>query len=188
MDSRIISGDTHLEIPADRWTGRVPDRYRDRAPRTVRLENGADGFLIEGSPIRENAFDLYGGKGREHWGPNGQTYESTPGTKSAADRLACLDLDGVDAEILFPAVVTGPRAWRNIRDDAPYLAIVRAYNEFIAEEYAAFNPERLMPIGAIPASSVADAIVELSLLQGGRAGRRDALGVPVGQAAPDRRG
>ena len=65
---RYISGDTHLEVPAWRWTGRVPQKYRDRAPRTVRLASGADGFLVEGQPIREMAFDLYGGKGRDAWG------------------------------------------------------------------------------------------------------------------------
>ena len=158
---RFISGDTHLEVPAQRWTCRVPEEFRDRAPRTVRLANGADGFLIEGQPVRENAFDLYGGKGREAWGPFGQTYESTPGTASAKDRLKCLDLDGMDAEVLFPPVVTGPRAWRNVQDDDAYLALVRAYNEFVAEEYAAEAPERLLAIGVIPISSVADAIVEM---------------------------
>src|SRR5437868_114527 len=129
-DYKYVSGDTHLEVPAWRWTNRVPEKHRDRAPRTVRLPNGADGFLIEGRPIMENAFDLYGGKGRDHWGPFGQNYATTPGTASAEDRLKCLDLDGMDAEIMFPAVVTGPRAWRNIRDDEPYLAVVRAYNDF----------------------------------------------------------
>ncbi len=159
---RLISGDTHMEVPAWRWTNRVPEKFRDRAPRTVRLANGADGFLIEGSPVRETAFDLYGGKGRDEWGPSGQTYESTPGTAGAEDRLKCLDLDGLDAEIIFPAVGAGPRAWRNIRDDDAYLAVVRAYNDFIAEEYAAFAPDRLMPIGAVPMSSVPDAIVEMT--------------------------
>lgn len=158
---RIISGDTHLEVPAERWTRRVPAAYRDRAPRTVRLANGADGFLIEGSPVRENAFDLYGGKGRDAWGPFGQTYGETPGTASAADRLACLDLDGIDAEIIFPPVVTGPRAWRNIRDDEPYLAVVRAYNDFVAEEYAGYAPTRFYPMGVIPMAGVQTAIDEL---------------------------
>jgi predicted TIM-barrel fold metal-dependent hydrolase len=158
---RFISGDTHLEVPAQRWTCRVPEKFRDRAPRTVRLANGADGFLIEGQPVRENAFDLYGGKGREAWGPFGQTYESTPGTASAQDRLKCLDLDGMDAEVLFPPVVTGPRAWRNVQDDDAYLALVRAYNEFVAEEYAAEAPERLLAIGVIPVASLAEAIVEM---------------------------
>ncbi len=156
-----ISGDTHLEVPAQRWTRRVPEKFRDRAPRNIRLANGADGFLIEGQPVRENAFDLYGGKGRDAWGPFGQTYESTPGTASAQDRLKCLDLDGMDAEVMFPAVVTGPRAWRSVRDDDAYLALVRAYNDFIAEEYAAEAPDRLIPVGVIPAASVAKAIEEM---------------------------
>jgi predicted TIM-barrel fold metal-dependent hydrolase len=158
---RYISGDTHLEVPAQRWTCRVPEKYRDRAPRTVRLANGADGFLIEGQPVRENAFDLYGGKGRDAWGPFGQTYESTPGTASAEDRLKCLDLDGMDAEVIFPPVVTGPRAWRNVQDDDAYLALVRAYNDFVVEEYAAIAPERLLAIGVIPMASVSSAIEEM---------------------------
>jgi predicted TIM-barrel fold metal-dependent hydrolase len=158
---RYISGDTHLEVPAWRWTNRVPEKYRERAPRTVRLANGADGFLVEGQPIREMAFDLYGGKGRDQWGPTGQSYESTPGTASAADRLACQELDGMDAEITFPAVVSGPRAWRYIRDDDAYRAVVRAYNEFIAEEYAAYAPDRFFPIAAIPMISVGDSIEEM---------------------------
>jgi predicted TIM-barrel fold metal-dependent hydrolase len=158
---RYISGDTHLEVPAQRWTCRVPERYRDRAPRTVRLANGADGFLIEGQPVRENAFDLYGGKGRDAWGPFGQTYESTRGTASAEDRLKCLDLDGMDAEVIFPPVVTGPRAWRNVEDDDAYLALVRAYNQFVAEEYAAESPSRLLAIGVIPMSSVENAVHEM---------------------------
>lgn len=158
---RYISGDTHMEVPAWRWTGRVPERYRDRAPRVVRLANGGDGFLIEGQPVREMAFDLYGGKGRDQWGPFGQTYESTPGTASPEERLECLDRDQMDAEIIFPPVVTGPRAWRSIRDDAAYLAVVRAYNDFVAEEYAAFAPERFFPMGVVPATNVRDAIEEM---------------------------
>lgn len=158
---QYISGDTHLEVPAQRWTVRVPERYRDRAPRTVRLANGADGFLIEGQPVRENAFDLYGGKGRDAWGPFGQTYDSTPGTASAADRLKCLDLDGMDAEVLFPPVVTGPRAWRSVQDDDAYLALVRAYNEFLAEEYAAESPDRLLAVGVIPVVDVSAALEEM---------------------------
>jgi predicted TIM-barrel fold metal-dependent hydrolase len=159
---RYISGDTHMEVPYDRWTGRVPERWRDRAPRNVRLPNGADGFLIEGSAIRENAFDLYGGKGRDEWGPFGQSYESTPGTMSAADRVRCQDLDRMDAEIIFPPVATGPRVWHNIRDDEPYRAVVRAYNDFIAEEYAGFAPDRLFPMGVIPMTNVQDAILEMN--------------------------
>lgn len=158
---KIISGDTHMEVAPERWTVRVPERYRDRAPRRVRLSNGADGMLVEGNPIRENAFDLYGGKGRDNWGPFGQTYESTPGTASAEDRLKCLDLDGMDAEVIFPAVATGPRLWRSIRDDDAYRACIRAYNDFIAEEYIAYAPDRFIPMATMPAINVRETIEEM---------------------------
>src|SRR5215469_5346524 len=44
---KCISGDTHLEIPNERWTHRIDKQYRDRAPRTIRLEGGADATVFE---------------------------------------------------------------------------------------------------------------------------------------------
>jgi len=37
---RLFSADSHLEISPERWTERVPVKYRDRAPRLVKLANG----------------------------------------------------------------------------------------------------------------------------------------------------
>jgi hypothetical protein len=31
----FISSDTHLEVLPERWTGRVPARYRDQMPRAL---------------------------------------------------------------------------------------------------------------------------------------------------------
>jgi len=59
---RYISGDSHLEIDAKWWVGRVPQKYRDQAPRLVRLPDGSDAWAIEGQPLRQVPFDLYGGK------------------------------------------------------------------------------------------------------------------------------
>jgi predicted TIM-barrel fold metal-dependent hydrolase len=58
-------------------------------------------------------------------------------------------------------VATGPRVWRNIRDDEPYKAVVRAYNDFVAEEYAQYAPDRLFPMGVIPMSGLQDALTEM---------------------------
>jgi hypothetical protein len=59
---RYISGDSHLEIDAKWWVDRVPKQYRDQAPRLVRLSDGSDAWAIEGQPLRQVPFDLYGGK------------------------------------------------------------------------------------------------------------------------------
>lgn len=159
-----ISGDTHLEVPTWRWTPRVPEKYRDRAPRTVRLANGSDALLVEGQPLRENANDMYGGKG-ESWRPTGNNYDNTPGTGTPEERLKCLDTDGMDAEVMFHSVVHGPRTWRSIRDDSVYQACIRAYNDFVAEEYSALAPDRFFPMGVIPQTNLRDAMEEMAHCQ-----------------------
>ena len=79
---RYVSGDSHLEIDSKNWVDRVPREHRDRAPRLVRVADGGDAWMVEGVPLRQNAADIYGGKGRDAWQPYGQRYDETPGTGS----------------------------------------------------------------------------------------------------------
>src|SRR5215510_10767983 len=44
---KMISGDSHLDFPPERWTQRMPAKWRDRAPRRIKLANGDDAFIIE---------------------------------------------------------------------------------------------------------------------------------------------
>ena len=158
---RYISGDSHLEVDSKRWVHRVAASFRDRAPRLVRMENGGDGWVIEGQAPRQVSADLYGGKGRDTWQPFGQTYEGTNGTGPPEQRLREQDQDGIDAEVLFPAQVSGPRYWRQIKDDDAYKAVVRGYNDWLAEEYCAIAPDRLIGMGVLPWTSVDDTIAEM---------------------------
>ena len=157
---RQISADAHLEVSPNRWRDRVPERYRDRAPRTIRLANGGDAILSEGNSLlklhKHNA-----GFAFEEWGTDRpMTYDLEPGAGSPEQRLRELDEDGVDAEILYPGV-GGRGLWSNIADDNAYHAVVRAYNDFIAEEYRSLNPDRLIPMGVIPERSLDKAIEEM---------------------------
>ena len=158
---QYISGDSHVEVDSARWVHRVEAKYRDRAPRLVRLPNGGDGWVIEGRAPREVSADLYGGKGRDVWQPFGQTYEGTAGTGPPEQRLREQDADGVDAEVLFPNQVSGPKFWRLIEDDDAYRAVVRGYNDWLAEEYCSVAPERLIGVGVLPWTSVDDTIGEM---------------------------
>ena len=181
---RYISGDSHVEVDSKRWVHRVDAKYRDRTPYVVRLPNGADAWVVEGSRPREVAADMYGGKGRDVWVPFGQTYDETPGTGPAEQRIAEQDTDGVDAEVLFPGQVSGPRFWRNIPDDDAYRAVVRGYNDWLAEEYCAVDPDRLLGIGVMPWTNVDDDIVEMEHCR--ELGLRAVLltGFPNGTAHP----
>ncbi len=156
-----ISADSHVEVPSERWTHRIVKKYRDQAPRTVRLEDGADGTVLGGLPPRQNPMDLYGGKGRDAWLPYGQRYDETPGTGSPKQRLAEQDMDKTDAEVLFPAVVTGPRYWVKLKDTGLQKAIFRGWNDWLAEEYCSYDRERFFGVGVIPATGIDDAVAEV---------------------------
>jgi predicted TIM-barrel fold metal-dependent hydrolase len=151
MKYRYISGDSHLEIDSKHWIDRIPSKYRDQAPRLVSQLDGGDAWIINNRIIRPAAAaDLYGGKGRDQYVPFGGKYEGTPGTGSPEQRVQEQEQDGIDAEVLFPSQQGGPKFWRRIADDAAYQAIVRAYNSWLAEEYCAVNPHRLIGVGILP--------------------------------------
>jgi len=68
----FISSDTHLEVLPERWTGRVPAKYRDKMPRTVAHPDGGDALYIEGAPLFQVAYlDLRAGRRSEDWQPFG---------------------------------------------------------------------------------------------------------------------
>jgi predicted TIM-barrel fold metal-dependent hydrolase len=183
---RYISGDSHLEIDSKHWIGRVPAQYRDLAPCLVRLPDGSDGWTINNKLARPAAAaDLYGGKGRDQYVPFGAKYEGTPGTGSPDQRVREQDQDGIDAEVLFPSQQGGPKLWRRIQDDDAYKAVVRAYNSWLAEEYCAVNPDRLIGVGILPLTyDVADTIEEMEYCA--KMGLKTVLlqGFPSGKAYP----
>jgi predicted TIM-barrel fold metal-dependent hydrolase len=183
---RYISGDSHLEIDAKHWTGYVPERFRAQAPRLVRQSDGSDRWLIGESISRPAAAaDLYGGKGRDVYVPFGARYEGTPGTGSPQQRIQEQDRDGIDAEVLFPSQQGGPKFWRRVEDQSAYKAIVRAYNQWLAEEYCAVNPERLIGVGILPLGcELSDVLAELEYCA--KAGFKTVLlqGLPSGKTYP----
>jgi predicted TIM-barrel fold metal-dependent hydrolase len=160
---RLMSSDGHLEVPPERWSQRVPQKYRDRAPRTIHLPDGGDALLMEGQPLLEaNFLDLRAGRPAGQWQPFGLKVEEAAGTGSPQQRVKEQDQDGLDAEVLFPAMVAGPAFWRNISHDEVYKSVIRAYNDWLAEDYCAVAPDRLIGMGVMPISNVDDAVAELT--------------------------
>jgi hypothetical protein len=126
----------------------------------VELDTGGQAWAIEGRPLRIQGLDLFGGKTYQEISPIKGRYDQTEGTGSAEQRLLEQDKDNIEAEVLFPGV-GGPTFWRGIGHDAAYKALIRAYNAFLIEEYCAVSPNRLLPMGLIPETTVDDAVAEL---------------------------
>jgi uncharacterized protein len=156
----LISSDSHLEIKPERWVHRVAEEHRERAPRTVHMSDGGEAFLIEGRPLQPvNLADNR--SGRADWRPIGMKVDDAAGAGGPDQRVQEMDVDGLDAEILFPANQRGYIMWRGIADDDAYRAIVRGYNDWLALDYCAYAPERLIGIGVIPSTNLDDALAEL---------------------------
>jgi predicted TIM-barrel fold metal-dependent hydrolase len=158
----LISSDGHLEVRPERWTPRMPAALRAQAPRTIKLPDGGDALLVEGNaPYPAPFLDLRAGRTNETWQPFGATVDDTAGNGPPEQRLREQEMDGLHAEVLFPNMQVGPRLWRTMTDDNAYRAAVRAYNDWLAEEYCPVAPDRLIGLGVIPWTNLDDAVAEL---------------------------
>lgn len=162
---KVISGDGHVETPPESWVKYMPEEHRDRAPRLIKLPKGGEAWLIEGQPLIPNGQNITGRgpvkvSGGTYYKPDGSAAE---GAGDAKQRLREQDLDGIDAEVLFPPVFAS-RAIEHIADKDVYRALIRAYNTFLARDYCAVAPDRLIGNGVVPTTGVDDAIAELEFL------------------------
>jgi len=165
---KVISADGHLEVPKEAWIKYMPEELRSRTPQLLRLRDGTEAWLVEGHPLIPIGPSLAGGvpqngKPITYFDPEGRP---APGTGDARQRLREQDEDGIDAEVLFPPILTG-HAVQSIADKDVYRAIVRAYNTFLIRDYCPVAPDRLIACGVIPTTGIADALAELQLCKDG---------------------
>jgi predicted TIM-barrel fold metal-dependent hydrolase len=155
---RVISADGHIDLNPDIWRDRVQAKWRDRAPKRVKMPNGSDAVVVDGG--KPNTIGITRSVRVPHAELAKQvpTFETCAGTGAPEQRLAEQDKDGVDAEVLFSQITF---VLRQAKDDALYLDLIRAYNEFLGEEYMAPAPDRILCMGCIPTTGVDDAIKEL---------------------------
>jgi predicted TIM-barrel fold metal-dependent hydrolase len=155
---RVISGDGHIDLNPDVWRNRVAAKWRDRAPKRVKMPNGSDAVVVDGGKPNTIGITRSVRVAHKDLAKQVPTFENSAGTGPPEQRVRELDQDGIDAEILFSQISS---VLRQAKDDDLYLDLVRAYNEFLAGEYMAAAPDRLIPIGNIPVTGVTDAVGEL---------------------------
>lgn len=159
---QLISGDGHVETPPDALLKYVPEKWHNRAPRLISLPTGGQGWLIEGRPLIQNGQNIAGRGPIKMSGASYFNEDGTPaeGAGNAAQRLREQDIDGLDAEVLFPPVFAS-RFIESISDKDVYRALIRAYNTFLAKDYCSVAPDRLIGNAAMPVTGVDDAVDEL---------------------------
>jgi uncharacterized protein len=158
---QVISADGHVETPPV-WTKYVPEEWQERAPRLISLPGGGEGWLIEGQPMLRNGQNI---TGRGPISFDVASYFKSDGSANdgagdAAQRLREQDEDGIDCEVLFPPVFAS-RFLEGIKDRDVYCSMIRAYNTWLAHDYCAVAPDRLIGNSVTPISTIDDAVDEL---------------------------
>ena len=169
----IISVDDHVQEPAKLWVERLSqNHWGERIPHTVRLPDGTERWLVDGAPLElggiASAAALMDDRNAEP-----QCWTNVPrAVYDPAERLKAMDVDGIDYSVLYPTVAgVGGEVLGRIADPELELDCVRAYNDWIIEEWAAASA-RFIPQCLAPLSSVKAAVREIE-----RAVRRGHRGV-----------
>lgn len=160
----IISADSHIAEPPDIFETRMPTNLRDRAPRLV-TNDGVSEWHVDGVDTVPLGRTLATGSGwhRSAKGPKLDGPVSWDGVLPAlhdpVERIKSQNVDSVDAEVLYPT----PALWdaiRQLRDPDLVVALVRAYNDWLAE-FCSHDPDRLLGLAKLPTTSVEAAGEEL---------------------------
>jgi hypothetical protein len=102
---KCISGDGHIDLNPDIWRDRVQAKYRERAPKRVKMANGSDAVVIDGG--KPNTIGITRSVRVAHTDLAKQvpTFETCAGTGSSQQRLDEQVQDGIDGEILTYAYI-----------------------------------------------------------------------------------
>jgi uncharacterized protein len=156
----IIDCDGHLVEPHDLWERWMPGPLKARAPRLVKDRYAATRILLEG-----RLYPQVEGKGKGFPGLPEAWYSIDAGggvtsheTTRPESRLRAMDTDRIDVAVLFPTLGLYTV---DARDPGLAVAICRAYNDWLAKEYVAANPRRLVGVAMISLRDVAEAAREL---------------------------
>ncbi len=142
----VISVDDHVLEPPTLFD-RVPARYADSAPELVQSQ-GRPAWRIGDQVHYLAGGDGTVGRPMSEWSANGMRWEDyRRGVFDVEARLRDMDLNGVWASLNFPSNLwgfAGSRLSRLPDRDVAY-ACVRAYNDWVLEEWCGAAPDRFIP-------------------------------------------
>ncbi|MFI6584530.1 amidohydrolase family protein [Embleya sp. NPDC050493] len=167
----VVSVDDHVVEPPDLWTRRLPARHRDRGPRVVRATCRTE--YVTANSVKYH----FGGDGpRTDWWayedlrkPIPQVMacvgidrakltmepiayaDMRPGCHDPVARLADMDLNHTEMSLCFP---TFPRfcgqTFLEAEDSDLATLCIRAYNDWMIEEWCGGSGGRLLPLCIVP--------------------------------------
>ena len=146
--SRLISADSHVAVSLDAIRERVPAALHEAFDDAIAEQARIDAELRKGKQLSLDDFDMEAMR--------------DPGYRDPVARLAAMDRDGVDAEVLY-SEVSAFRAFGLVRGD--WRPISRAFSDHLSD-FAAHDPDRLAVSYQVPIIDIPYAVSEVERLAG----------------------
>ena len=143
----LISVDDHVIEPPGVWIDRLPGRYHDRAPHMV-----DSAWHYEDKVVHTAGLSVTIGRSKEEFSLDPVAFEDMPpGAYDPVARLADMDRAGILASLSFPSFprFCGQIFWE-AKDKELAMLCVRAYNDWMLDEWCGAAPGRLIPLTIIP--------------------------------------
>ena len=167
---RIISADSHVDIQQERVLANLPEQYHDafREGQMRALQK-----MMEQKPHkqRQQAENQEAPETSSFLGARETPWEAAgrPGAYDPVARLSDMDIDQVEAEVLYTDVQGGAGFYEAGDDDA-ITATFEAWNS-AAVEFCSHDPKRLLAVYPVPIHNIAAGVQEVERLaaEGARA-------------------
>jgi predicted TIM-barrel fold metal-dependent hydrolase len=144
----IYSVDDHALEPPSLFEGRLPARLQDGAPYVATGDGGLPVWVIDGTGWPVTMANGAAGVETSEWGFYCVGFEELrPGVVDPEARLGDMDLAGVWASLCFGSIVWGFAGTRlsTMSDQEVGLASLKAYNDWMIEEWCGVAPDRYIP-------------------------------------------
>lgn len=167
---KLLSTDDHVIEHPRVWVDRLPAKYQEEGPRIVErteaLTKTVGGRSVklktDGKPIQQWKYEdrfytniglnAVAGKPLEKLGIDPVRFDDMlPGCHDPVARLADMDLDGVWAGLNFPSFARfACTVFLDGKDRELALLGLRAYNDWMLDEWCAAAPDRYIPLMGLP--------------------------------------
>jgi len=148
MSDRLISADSHVAVSLDAVRERVPAGLQADFDDAIAAQAAVEAGLRGGRQLSLESWDMEAMR--------------DPGYRDPVARLAAMDRDGVDAEVLY-SEVSAFRSFGLVRGD--WKPISRAFTDLLAD-FASHDPDRLAVSYQVPIIDIDYAVGEVQRLAG----------------------
>jgi predicted TIM-barrel fold metal-dependent hydrolase len=147
----LVSVDDHVLEPSHVWESRLPAKYREAGPRIVTDDQG-EAWLFENKRMPTTGLAAAAGREGEDFSPVPVTYaDMRPGCYDPVARVEDMNRAGVLASLSFPSFPRFCGQTFTEADDRDLgLLCVKAYNDWMIEEWCGSAPGRLIPMIILP--------------------------------------